>query len=332
MGVASTLGAVLAGTFFSIAFSGFIALQTFMYFRKYPNDPFRQKLLAFFLWSTDATQSILIAISTWEYVIVNFGNPAIGGHVFITTAIAIWFTALMTTGANLFYCGRIHRLSTGNWWITGPILFLTISRLATATTTSIELCILKSVPVYSEHFKPLWTTGLANAAVTDMLVTAALCYYLQSHDPVLSSTERMIRLIVVLTINNGALTSAMSIICLVCWMTMPNNLIFLAFYMLIGKLYAMSLLATFNMRNWIRERSTPTQPRNLVITTGGCHAVERSNLSMSEFAAGSITASPFDDRTLPKRLEVNVRKSVQFGIEAVGDGSLSSSSTAPPPV
>ncbi|KAI0066118.1 hypothetical protein BV25DRAFT_1835812 [Artomyces pyxidatus] len=267
MDVPGSVGSILAGTLFSMAFSGFIALQTFLYFRTYPKDPLHQKLFVVFLWFADAAQSVLIAVTCWQFLIVHFGERNIGDHVFITTAVAIWFTVLMTFGANLFYCHRIYGLSNGNWWMTGPILFLTIARLATV----VELAIMKSISAYSAHLK-YGTDDTPNSRVNDQ--------------------------------QRGVDE----------WLSMPDNLIFLAFFIVIGKLYALSLLAMFNMRNWIRERGMASQAHNIAVSSGGTRAIERSR---STTMSHSRTAVEEELAPSTKREDAtgDGRKSVLFEVD-----------------
>ncbi|KAI0043649.1 hypothetical protein FA95DRAFT_1609195 [Auriscalpium vulgare] len=307
--VASQLGAILGGAFFAMALSGFLMLQTFLYFQKFTKDPLQQKLVVAFLWFTDAIQSILVAAATYQFLIVHFGDQDIGNRLFITQSLAIWFTVAMIFGANIFYSYRIYKLSQGNWWVVGPIVFLIFARLGTATTTTVEMCITQSLPEYTTRYKPLWTTGLAINALTDVLITLVLCWHLRSHGQVMSNTQRMLRIIVVLTINNGALTrcatcfrvrqvlthlsvsSIVSVLVLAFWLAMPHTLVFFALYIVLGKLYATSLIAALSMRNWIRGRSMSGTPRNIMITANGLHVVERS-FSVGQMGSTSMTHVP----------------------------------------
>ncbi|KAI0043656.1 hypothetical protein FA95DRAFT_366760 [Auriscalpium vulgare] len=296
--VANQLGAYLAGTLICMAFSGFLALQVFLYFSRHSKDPASHKIVVACLWFVDALQSIMAAISAWQFFIVHFNQPEIGRHLFVTTILAKYCTGFMNLIANLFYLHRIHRLTRGNWLITGPILFLSIARFGTATTTTVILFDLKSTSTYAHKYKPLWTTGLAIAALTDVLITTVLCCHIRSGGHVRSSTAKMLNALVVLTINNGVLTrrvamkleysadasershmfenSSVSIACLICWLTMSQNLVFFALYLLIGKIYAISLISSLNMRSWIRQRSERGPVRNIVLTALGGHAVEQS--------------------------------------------------------
>ncbi|KAG2353147.1 hypothetical protein BDR07DRAFT_738674 [Suillus spraguei] len=64
--------------------------------------------------------------------------------------------------------------------------------------------------------------------------------------------DRMFNSIILYTLENNALTSAATIISIVCWVTM-RNLIFLGVHFVLSKLYANSLLATLNSRKHLQE-------------------------------------------------------------------------------
>ncbi|KAJ7645010.1 hypothetical protein B0H17DRAFT_458712 [Mycena rosella] len=104
---------------------------------------------------------------------------------------------------------------------------------------------------------PRWvfTTGLSLSASVDILITACLCYFLQKIRRRTASTTmaHVVDTITLYTLENGSLTCLTTTASLVCWLTMPNNLVFLGLHFVISKLYANSLLISLNTRKELRE-------------------------------------------------------------------------------
>ncbi|TFY77131.1 hypothetical protein EWM64_g6881 [Hericium alpestre] len=175
-----------------------------------------------------------------------------------------------------FYAHRVWKLSGEKWITSAPIvrshcshvvfihiewiklqIFLSLARLAFALVSTVKMAEVTDFQVFAQKYKPIFTTGLALSAATDILIASILCYFLRVQRDGLRSTKQMIDTIIVITINNGALTCAAAVAALVCWVSMSNSLVYMGLHFCIGKLYANSLLATLNMRNWLRYRKTP---------------------------------------------------------------------------
>jgi len=118
------------------------------------------------------------------------------------------------------------------------------------------MSILKSFSLYGRSFAPLLTTALGLSALTDMIITGGLCYYLRTLNPELYRSKKMLSTIVSFADNNGALTCIVALSTLTCWVIMPRNLVYLGIHFMIGKCYSNSLLGTLNMRNYIKRNAT----------------------------------------------------------------------------
>ncbi|KAI9455931.1 hypothetical protein BJY52DRAFT_616052 [Lactarius psammicola] len=260
-----TFGAVLGGAFLSTALSGALCIQAILYVRYYPKDPLHLKALVALVWAMDIAQTCCIVILSYQYVIFNYSRPEIADHIFWTVVAAILFTAVSTFTVNGYSAHRVHKLSQGNWWLTVPIALCLAIRLALAIITGVEMLRLQSFVSYRDKLGPLLTTGLALSAFTDLVITAGLCHYLRTLNQGLNQTKKMLSTIVSFADNNGALTCLVALASLICWVVMPTNLIYLGLHFIIGKCYSNSLLATLNMRDYVK-RSVITTPEVVNIT------------------------------------------------------------------
>ncbi|KAF8497243.1 hypothetical protein F5888DRAFT_340497 [Russula emetica] len=181
----TTDGAVLAAALFSAAFSGVLAVQIFFYHHRYPNDHRLYKFMVAWFWIIDTIQTTSIAVAAWTYLILRYGGQE--------TATKIPMTLV-------------------------PHVVLSVIRFGLSTVVIIELFMADSIVNFSEDYKPLVDAGFSLAAIADIYIVCVLCYFLKdSRRDATLGTKRMLDTLVIVTINNGALTSSVpSVVTLSC--------------------------------------------------------------------------------------------------------------------
>ncbi|KAH8987578.1 hypothetical protein EDB86DRAFT_3082143 [Lactarius hatsudake] len=345
--VKDTYGAVLLGCFAAVALSGVLALQACIYYRLYPKDRGLNKIMVAVVWTLDATHTCLICSSAWKYLIANFGNVSYRGHVPITVALSIGVTAFVTLITQLFYVRRLLRLSNNNWFIVGPLLLLVVGRVASGLgmppiyslplagylialaliiVTTVELARLQNFPAFTAKYKAGRFGALSIDHLSNVSSVARLYTWIGTFG--LGTMDKVIGSIIVYTVNNGAITCVSTIVSMICWLTMPHNLIFMALHFAISKMYANSLLATLNTRQALRGRAVKFKeaaghPLPVLLPSSYSHAM-RSPLPPDgtiDFADGEetkgmqITYPPQDIETSSKQgvqLHITVEKTVQY--------------------
>jgi len=88
--------------------------------------------------------------------------------------------------------------------------------------------------------------------VADVLIAAALFYFLRRSRTGFKKSDTMISRLIMFTVSTGFLTSICAIASLVSILVWGQTLIYVAFYFSLGRLYSNSLLATLNARQSIR--------------------------------------------------------------------------------
>ncbi|KAI0299964.1 hypothetical protein BC826DRAFT_720340 [Russula brevipes] len=254
--IKTTLGAILVGSMFAMALSGMTAIQTFLYYRLYPNDPLRLRLLVIAVWLFDSTHAALMCVSIWDYLILNFGNESVVDVIPMSLALTVALTAIITFITHIFFSHRVLRLSKNNWYITAPLILLSFLRLGASLVSTIEMEKFRSFHKFVEAYGYVFTLGLAIACTLDVVIAGAMCYFLQMSRTGFGEMDHVIDVIMVYTVNNGALTCITTVVSLICWLTMPANLVFLGLHFAISKLYANSLLGTLNSRQSLRHHRT----------------------------------------------------------------------------
>ncbi|KDR86134.1 hypothetical protein GALMADRAFT_150437 [Galerina marginata CBS 339.88] len=288
------------GSIFASGLSGIVTVQCIVFFKLYPQDSRILKSLVIAVWILDLAHSSFVISAMWDYLIAGFGKISKTDFIPETIALSVIFTAILTFLAQWFFAHRIYRLSNRNVFLTGPILILALGRLVAASVSGGEMITLKSFTLFKRHFKWLFSVGLALSSTVDILVTFSLFFLLQRSRKQSLSLNEIIDALVLYTFEIGSLTSAATVISMICWLTLENNLVFLGLHFVIGKLYANSLLATLNARQEIgRSRAKARDLLDLEM---------RNPRDRLQF----INHGSDPDRQFFPTVEVNVEKTVQF--------------------
>jgi len=308
--IPKSYGALLLGGLFASLLSGFVVIQVFVYFKLYQTDPRLLKGVVLIVWLLDTSHTICVWLSLWNYFILNYGDSEAIGNIATSLAMSVLITALLTVFVHMFFARRIFLLSKRNFFLTMPIVILAIFRLVSASSTTAFMVKLRTFPTFRKDVRWLFTTGLALSTTVDIAITLSLFFLLQTSRTGAEKSNAVIDSLIRYTFETGLLTCAGTIASMLCWITMPTNLLFMGLHFVIGKLYANSLLVTLNSRENTRE---------LMIRHGrsgsGDHAVHvidpRRHIRPLSSDSEDLVLSVLDTKTQP--LEVNVERSVHHG-------------------
>ncbi|KZT42651.1 hypothetical protein SISSUDRAFT_1041263 [Sistotremastrum suecicum HHB10207 ss-3] len=277
----STFGAVLLALVFSAVLFGLTTLQTYLYFNRFPHDARWMKGLVATIWCLDALHVALCTHTIYHYLIVNYGNS----DALLTE---VWSLAIQTDCNGLigmmvecFFARRVLKLS-GNRYITTLIIVLAFIHFGLGVYFTVEAFVLKD---FSQFAKLTWVTctGLGSAAAADITIAVSLVYTLQKIRTGMARTDNVITTLIVYAINTGALTSMFATVCVFCYAFMPTNFVWLAFFWVLGKLYANSLLATLNSREALRGKGKTDEGTVILpmsqLTSSRSHKIPTFNTS-----------------------------------------------------
>jgi len=313
--VRDSLGAILIGGFISMVFSGVVGVQVYLYFRIYTKDPLRNKALVFFVWFLDVVHSTLITISLWKYFVLDYGDTTTSDYINVESAVTLSMTATMTFVVHMFFAHRVFKLSKNNWLVTAPITIIALIRLGAGIAASDQMATLKSYRIFVHTTGWILTVALTTATVVDILIAGAMCFFLQRSRTGFSATDHLIDTLLVYSLNNGALTCIITIITLVCWLVMNDNLIFFSIHFSITKLYAVSLLNTLNTRHSIRERSQQSDgfahPLPVLFPHGSS---QRTHSVMARFPSSQQNHELDAIEPGPTKVSVNVEQTIHYDV------------------
>lgn len=254
--VGNTLGATLVGAFLSAALSGILTMQVIIYYRLYSHDFTRNKIMVGTLWVLDTIHVSMVCAASWSYLVTNRGDDHISDYIPWTIAVTVALTAFITFIVHCFFVQRIYCLGGRNLIVTLPLFSMALSRLIAALISTAEMIRFGTYPLFISHFAWVFTIGLSLSAVVDVFITVTMLVILRKSRTGYSTiTDHIIDSIALYTIETGLVTCITTVVSLVCWISMPHNLVFLALHFTISKLYSNSVLATLNARRALRRRT-----------------------------------------------------------------------------
>ncbi|KAJ6479220.1 hypothetical protein C8R47DRAFT_1137425 [Mycena vitilis] len=254
-----TVGALLVGGLFASVLAGVVNLQTVLYYRSYrTRDPLLVKLLILVVWLLDNLHTGLIWGGLWDYLIQNYTSPNRVDSIPWCIALTVVVTAIVTFLVHCFLAHRIFLLSKRDWFMTLPVLALTLLRLVAASVSTWKMLHYRSFDLFRQHARWIWTLGLAVSSAVDILIAGLLVYLFQKNRTGSGRFNHVLDKLILYGLETGSLTCFGTVIAMLLWLTPPDNLIFLGVHVVIGKLYSNSLLVTLNTRKNIQPRP-PTQ-------------------------------------------------------------------------
>ncbi|KAH8099630.1 hypothetical protein BXZ70DRAFT_1009027 [Cristinia sonorae] len=249
-----TLGAILIGGFVALFLSGIVFMQTMIYYRVYGKDPIRLKLIVSVVWLLDMIHSAFTISVDWYYLVSDREDDSYL-RVYWPVPACIASTSVVTSVVMSFYIHRVWTLSGHKAYLAVPMMILNLFRVAAGFASAAEVA--RKTYLYEFTMSVDWpfVATLATSSFLDFLVATILVILLRRSRTGLFNMDQVLDSITLYTVENGLLTAVTTIVSLVCWVTMPYNLIFLGIHFTIAKLYANAFLATLNARKILQERT-----------------------------------------------------------------------------
>ncbi|KAF8903267.1 hypothetical protein CPB85DRAFT_1438422 [Mucidula mucida] len=223
-----------------------------LYYYLHQTDSWGLKGIVTAVMVLDTIHQALISHTVYTYVITNYFNPAALADTVWSLLLEVLFngfTALLVQG---FLTMRVWHLSSRNIWLTGLVSSFVIGEFGCVVVFAVYA--LFHVHTFEElgELKALSITVNALAACGDITITTALVCLLAQSRPRFANSRRMIKMLIIYSINTGLITTLCAIASLVSILAWGHTFIYITFFFCIGRLYSNSLLATLNARKRIR--------------------------------------------------------------------------------
>ncbi|KAK0488408.1 hypothetical protein IW261DRAFT_347013 [Armillaria novae-zelandiae] len=257
-----TLGAVYVGATIAAVFYGITILQTIMYYKRYPDDPWLFRYSVAMLWTLDTLHVAISTHALYFYLIESFGNylPLFG--IIWSFPLQLLVNMLIVVGVQALYAVRIWKLGLKFGMVLPWLIFLAVgASLGTGIYVIYDTYTISSffdLPTISTSIYIVFST----LAAADFFIATTMCYYLHKGRSMtgFSGTLKIIVGLMRLVVISGLATSACSLLTLVAFIAWPNSLIFLAIDFILPKLYINSLLAMLNARHEQMKEGAQERP------------------------------------------------------------------------
>nr|KAJ7312389.1 hypothetical protein DFH08DRAFT_896900 [Mycena albidolilacea] len=263
-----TLGSIQIALVVATWLFGIETLQTFNYYRDFAKDPKILKALVGGIWLLELGYTIVCWHAMYIITVTFYGQPQ---HILappLSLVFPIFFNALIAIAVQTFFVYRVKVLS-GQWLI--PILCC-VMNLARLGFNMLLFGKLSQRPVFTlltTEFN--WEIVLVSSIgpAVDIIVAFSLIYYLwHRRNTDFKHTNRMVDTIIIWTVETTLLTTLSGAMQLILFLARRHDLSWLVFFLIQGKLFSNSLMASLNGRGRLRaagnilafdsSRSAPT--------------------------------------------------------------------------
>ncbi|CAE6473087.1 unnamed protein product [Rhizoctonia solani] len=277
----SAFGPFVTGVMMQQLFLGVFCVQVYDYWRMFPTDtPFNRSVVAT-LTVTTVLQGVMDYINLYRNSVTYYGNFAKFDEQDWSLFWEIGVTAIVGSIAQVFFLERCYS-ATKNKIVLVVIGATIATSLGFGIASSVEfqrivnLSAVPSIPV------PI-VGWLTLTAVLDVLISAVLIYTLLRVRTPFRKTEAVITKIIRVTMETSSLTASIAVINLVLYKALPGEAYHLLPQLIMGKMYAMSVMVTLSSRKDLQEimssppntsyyestrgRAAATTPQNGVVVT-----------------------------------------------------------------
>ncbi|KAK0467945.1 uncharacterized protein EV420DRAFT_1635215 [Desarmillaria tabescens] len=257
------LGSVIYGIFvftalyllYKIRFQGQVVLEGVYYGADVRTSRITQFLAVdCYFRSVDTFHLILVSHFLYHYSVAHFGDFEALAVSNWSVAIHIPVGAVASSLVQFFYAFRVYILSGQRSYVIPAIIVsgFPLSQTAIAVVLAVKI---SKVRYYTRgrESMPYAVSALACEVISDVVITLSMTYYLRKSKTGISSTSKVLRLLIRYTINTGALTTTTAIASVVSWAVAPDQLVDAALYIVMVRLYTCSFLAILNSRDHLRN-------------------------------------------------------------------------------
>ncbi|KAI0339690.1 hypothetical protein BDW22DRAFT_580520 [Trametopsis cervina] len=243
----NTIGAALIGNTISAILYGITTVQVNIYFTRPSNDSPAFKCLIFVLWLLDTADQALFSAIFYYYAVQNFADPAALEFIPRTTTPVTIVSALSDICVRSIFIYRLWKFSDGRMRFT--VYIIAVLALLALLGGFVLACLCAKFTTLSDITdRASWVlyTTFSCGAAADVIIAASMCFTLWEHRTQSARTNSLLRVLMIYSINSGALTSLFAVVSLITFATMPKNFIYLAFFLILPKLLLNAVLATLN--------------------------------------------------------------------------------------
>ncbi|KAI6145236.1 hypothetical protein BKA82DRAFT_4171333 [Pisolithus tinctorius] len=263
------VGSVLSGVVFGCA-----VVQTYSYYKRFPDDSEYIKALVIFEMTLQTVHLVLMLAGLWHMVVTDYGNSLALLFFPETINVTLILCSPLAFASQAYFIFRLWRLSQ-NLILVGFCLSLAVARFAFHMVVGIAAYLIRDILSVVQQWKWCITTMFVMSIACDTIVAVAVAYILRDQKTGFRRTSWIIDKLISYSVATGLVTIAFELGQALCFWTMPRNYVWLGFYAIESGLYTNSLLAALNGRSvfnqlWAPQPSSDpgTLPRSPQLNVG----------------------------------------------------------------
>ncbi|KAG7443395.1 uncharacterized protein BT62DRAFT_329363 [Guyanagaster necrorhizus] len=245
-----TLGAVFIADIIASIFYGITILQTVVYYKQYPEDPWFLRYAIALLWIFDTLHVALSTHALYFYLVKSSGNYLALFGIVWSFPLQILLNMLIIPCVQILYAVRIWKLGSHFHVVLPRFIFLAVAAtFGVGVYVTYAAYTLRSFVNIPDMTVSIYT-NFSTISVADFVIAGAMCFYLHKGRSMtsISSTTKIIVRLMRLAVISGLVTSLCSLFTLIAYIAWPESLIFEAINFVLPRLYINSLLAMLNSR------------------------------------------------------------------------------------
>jgi len=258
--LSNSWGSILAGVFVSLVFYGISILQTFLYYERYTGDTILLKSLVAWVFVLDTLHIFPICAGVWQYFVVHFGDDTFLAYTHAPLVISLVVTSAVSSTVQSFFIYRIWLLTRSHFrWLLPAILmpFVVAQLVLGGLCTVVAMAFDTSLSAVSESLlSTAANAGNGVAMAVDITITISLCTLLaMTRTGFHTDTDRMLLRLIFISVNTGLSSALFAFLSVILLVVYPTNLIFTALYYPLCTVYCNTILASLNVRSYVRGGS-----------------------------------------------------------------------------
>ncbi|EPQ56044.1 hypothetical protein GLOTRDRAFT_129249 [Gloeophyllum trabeum ATCC 11539] len=202
-----SLGALFVGILVAAILLGITNLQTYVYFKSYPNDWLHYKLAVVFLWCLDTLHFVLAAHAVYWYLVMHFDEISLHLPIVWSFKLQLVLNLLTILMVQSLYAFRLWKVSSSQKRRTAAYLVIALVvcnyGMTTATCYFIyQVHAITDVQHYCWMIYSIYGTGI----LVDFAIVAAFCWTIAQHRNGHPNSDSIINRLIVYVVASGVLT------------------------------------------------------------------------------------------------------------------------------
>ncbi|OJT15112.1 hypothetical protein TRAPUB_8369 [Trametes pubescens] len=253
-----TYGVLLLGTSFGLLLQGVILHQGYRYacLPSYKQDSLYTKTMVALVLILETWHSAISMHAVYFYLTTNYFNPTVLFQGVWSVDLVPMATGIVIAVSQSFFARRLWLVDRKFRLLVVFIVVLLLGEAGLSTAITVEAFIQPTLVQFESVSSWMVNATLAMIIAADVLLTSLLTIVLRRSRTGFQSTDSMLNILIMYTINTGLLTVALSTLSFFLAIFFPHTFFADGMNMCIAKLYANSLLAVLNSRDFLKTHRT----------------------------------------------------------------------------